>query len=132
MLSPIPKRHTHQIHHFVVNLGGVEMFFQTGIVTTACHRVWVISVVVKQAVMGRARLFCSGAGPADLWITPTLSADGSHHYALDGGELWMCLEEIENAFPVCCQSADTPQAGVGVWGGSRVYYVQEHAFTCIM
>lgn len=52
---------------------------------TACPRPGVISVVMRQAVMGHERLFCSSASPLDLWIPPTSSADESDHYALDGG-----------------------------------------------
>lgn len=52
--------------------------------STACLRPGVISVVMRQAVMGHERLFCSGARRLNLWIPPTSSADESHHYALDG------------------------------------------------
>lgn len=52
---------------------------------TACPRPGVIRVVMRRAVMGHERLFCSGARPLDLWIPPTSSADESDHYALDGG-----------------------------------------------
>lgn len=64
-----------------------KMVFSMGGVRTAWPKAGVINAVMRQAVMGHERLFCSGARPLDLWIPPTSSAPESDHYALDGGEM---------------------------------------------
>lgn len=58
-----------------------------GGVRTAWPKAGVINAVMRQAIMGHERLFCSGARPLDLWIPPTSSAPESDHYALDGGDM---------------------------------------------
>lgn len=64
-----------------------KMVFSMAGARTAWPKAGVISAVMRQAVMGHERLFCSAARPLDLWIPPTSSAPESDHYALDGGDM---------------------------------------------